>query len=465
MSSVRGTTRRGRVMDSFVHLAVAATLAFPSHAAGQQDAARERTATLVQRLDMEHTDWTLFLDVSDKVHAIGKPAIAVIDEELAGERAKASRRYALRLLGVLARIDRRGIDELASAIDGDEVDTAAVAARILGRSGADHDAVENAFVARLGPRARSGVSGAIAMGASDAGAKAAAAPLRLMLGNHTVRGQDAHWVAVGAGTLTHKLADVRECLAASGSLQKVGILAARTVRDDAVTKRLKELIETTDDGTTWDWIVQAFGAIGDDEVRDKLRQSIEGESEAITSTSLDQRRLALVRLGDAKQIAWALGAIGNSGRGESNGITMQFMGPALAALPELLAKWKVDGAKKALSAFAANQELLVGQRAYVARGLCRLRERSGLELAAELLATERKDREAFPLQRALEVAQMALHDFVADPSRPDYVPIERGAEGAAVEIGQRWQKWLEEKGAAIAWRDAREETEDLLFWK
>lgn len=455
----------GRAVRSFALLAIWPAIAFAPIATAQEDHVRDRVATLVRRLHMKHTDWTLFLDVSDKVLAIGSPAVPVIDAELAGERAKTSRRYALRLLGVLAAIERRGIDELAAAIDGDDFGLAAVAARILGRCRGDRTTIENAFVARLRPGARSGIVGALAMGASDAGVKAVAAPLRLMLANHAAREPDAHWVTVAAGTLTDGLEDIRKCLAASGSLQKVGILAARTVRDEAVMKRLKELIETTDDPTTWEWIMQAFGAVGDDEVRERLRQSIEGEPEEILSTELDDRRLALIRLGDRKQIEWALGHIVSGGRGQTGGVTTQVLGPELAALPDLLAKWRVDGVVEALAALGQNPAVSVWQRAYVARGLSRLRDRAGPDLAAALLAAGDHRASEFDLAGSLNIAQCALHHFIADTSRPDYVPIERGTEGVAIEVGEQWKKWLGGKGTAIAWRDAREETDDLLFWK
>lgn len=136
----------------------------------------------------------------------------------------------------------------------------------------------------------------------------------------------------------------------------------------------------------------------------------------------------------------------------------------MVRMAELLGKWGIVGAAAELATLTADQQVLLRTRSHAARGLCWLRDPRGLLAAASLLQQELVHR--LDLPDAYTRCQETLHQFVANPDRPVYVPLQPSAFQADQEtasVGAAWQAWLEANAEAIVWRSPRF-VDDMVLW-
>src|SRR5580765_4962442 len=294
-------------LPSAVLIAASALPAAPPQAT---DALRqEERARLVERLhrlDMDHTDWTLLQDVGEKTKAVGPKAVPVVAAEIEAVADRDDRRYQLRLMGVLARLDGpRGTAMLGETIASDDERLAAVAARILGRCGAPAEDVAKVVAARLRDETRSGVVDSLVLGAGDSGATELAKWLREAIENGRPQGGSRQWFAVALAQLAGKdmQAEAPAWLRPDSPLLAAGVLMVRRSRDPKAEKPLLELLPKRTAPGFSDWLVAALGACGSEPTRVALRSALAAAAkdaaahEAATGeheieTEPDPRRLA-----------------------------------------------------------------------------------------------------------------------------------------------------------------------------
>jgi hypothetical protein len=418
----------------------------------------ERTALVqrLRRLDIDHTDWTLMLDVGEKVEALGAKAIPVVVAEIATAADQGDPRYAIRLMGVLSRIDPpQGVTKLEGVIASADA-SAALAARILGRS-APAANVAAVVVARLPAESRSAVASSLALAAGDAGATGTARLLREMIESGKVPRQSSQWFALALAQVADKdmQAEAPGWLRTGSTLAATGLLLVRRTRDVKAEQALLELLPQVTDEGTLAWFAQTLGVAQEGAV-------------AIGSTTLEPMRLALVRLGDPESVKWAMAQVASHGSGSvgagNDRVTFDLMGPEIAQIPELLGKWNVAGALEALLASSTDASTPVWMRAYAARGLCWRRDVRGLSAAAAILAIPNDQARDPFVAKGLEVAQQTLHEFVADVDRPDYMPIDEQAAAPASGVGALWQQWLTKHASKIKWREPPQDCNDMILW-
>jgi hypothetical protein len=464
--------------------ALAATSLSPSIPTAQKpgalpEAERARLLQRLQRLDIGHTDWILLLDVGEKTKALGLAAVAVVAAEVAAASGREDPRYAVRLMGVLTRIDpAQGTAKLAAAIDGKQDALAALAARVLGRSGAPAEQVGAVVNARLPKETRSGVAGAMALGAGEAGATGTARLLREQLMGGNLDQDTARWFATALAQLGGKelQAEARTWLKADSPLLAAGVLLVRRARDVKAEAPLLELHAATEDPQLAERIAQTLGSCGGDATRAAFRAALAAQAReaadagavVIGSSHLDPRRLTLLRLGDSATVKWARETVAGHGTGVhgkgSGAVTFAGLSPEIAQLPQLLGKWDVPGAVDTLVACSADPKAPCWIRAHAARGLCWRRDPRGLTAAAALLATMGEQARDPFVAEGLTTAQKTLHEFLSDVDRPDYTVIDREAAAPVAELGGQWQAWLARKTGKVTWRDPPQDGDDLLFW-
>jgi len=467
---------------AFLALLHIAAVPAPMRAQSLDAAKRDQLLERLHRLDMGHTDWTLLRDVGDKAGALGSAAVPAIEAEIAAAQTREDQRYALRLMGVLARCEPgKGLEMLAGAVAADDADTAAIAARVLGFCGVGAEHVAAVVAARLPQEQRKGVANALALAAGDAGATATAPMLRDRLASGKLAPDGVAWFGLAVAQIADKEMQGKalEWLQSRTPLQVAAVLLVRRMREPKAEPRLLEMLAATGDNQGYhDWILGSLGACGGDATRAALRKELAAEAAdqaaagvQMVAGQADARRLALLRLGDKDQVQWAKGIITSHGEGQLGGIGTSMMSPSLARLPELFGKWNLPGGVEVMTACLADKKAPAWMRAYAARGLCWRRDVRGLQAAAALLTTEKHPEHEFGVPDALHAAQQTLHDFVADADRPDYLVVERtGIElddetlARAIAIGRQWQQWLQKKGSKVAWHDARQDFEDLQYW-
>lgn len=427
--------------------------------------AASRVAALVRVLDADSTDWIALQDAADKAAALGTASREELSLVLDAAAKRPDRRYMLRLLGVLARIDVDAVARLGTQIDDTNQQHAAIAARVLGRSGADPAAVARELIARLETEHRPLVVGALALAAADAGCKAAAPAIRRLIAADAV--PDRTWLhtahavlAVGAPATT-----IVEWLG-SEELRPSALLLARTCPDPELAAAL--LGRRGDDlpREQEEWLLQSLGAIGGRDATVALLTELrdaERSSGVERSTPFDARRLALLRLGDMGARQLASSTLRGNGQRVRNGISAQIVTADLPQLAELLGKWRLVGSAAELVELADDEAVLVWSRSHAARGLCWQRDVRGLQRAAKLLAEPGTEHE-FGVPKAHEVCQATLHQFVANADRPAYVPLRVVAlDPSTAELAARWQEWLEANAAKITWREPYSDGEMLLW--
>ena len=376
-------------------------------ALGAQHAATPSTPTplpdLLARLDGDATDWVALLGVADKAAAIGAAAIPVVKKAIADVSDRDDARFALRLLGVLARLDRAGVQQLRERIVAG--DAAAIAARVLGRCGADHDATSAVLIDCLRDEKREAVAAAIAMADADAGATKVASLIgeRLQAG---IGARNAQWFEFAFAQLNAgaTVGTIVEWLA-SEPFAGVGLLAARLHRDERLEVALLERLDGETNATHREWLLQSLGACGGDRAKKALRDALAAAGSAFRSTALDPRLFALLRLGEADAVATLMHGVTTNGSSASGGIEMQFMGPDLAHAPELFGKWRLADAPARLQTILKTDDVAMWTRSHAARGLCWLRDTRGLTAAADLLATASPPAQEFGVPEAMIVAQ------------------------------------------------------------
>jgi hypothetical protein len=456
-----------RILFAFLPLFAAAALAQKTALLTTPD--RTRLETSQKRLDTDYTDWVLLLDIGEKAAVLAPASRELVADTAAAAKGRGDGRYYLRLLGVLARIDpEQGTARLAEAIASSEQAKAALAARVLGRSGAPPERVAAVIGARLPQEKRKGMAGALALAAADAGAAGVVKVLRERLTNSRLDRTSQLAVATALAQLVGPEAkkEAAGWLKADSPLLAAGILLARRWHDVKAEPALLALhAATTDDRDLAQWLAQTLGAVGGDATRKAFRSALDAEARgeadpgiAAMSSDLDPRLLALLRLHEDKAVAAVRSLIGGAAAGGRTATT-----PAVARLPELFGKWNAPGAVDLLAGVAADESAPALVRAYAARGLCWRRELRGLEAAAAILA--RKEHANEPaLAEGLTAAQQVLHEFTADGDRPDYVLVDRGNEAAAVAVGEAWQQWLGQHAGKVTWREPPPNVDELLFW-
>ncbi len=443
----------------------------------------DRTLLLqrLQRFDVRSTDWTMLIDVGDKVQELGIAAVPVLDAEIAKAKEREDKRYALRLLGVLTRIDPRGAQQLAEFVRGDDTQIAAIAARVLGRCGAKAEQVREPLLTLLRAEQRDPVAPALAMAVADADVREAAPILRERLA--TADAKAAKWLSIAYGVLCDEPPQqLREWIATKGPFTAAAALAARRHHDAELTQVLLKALTDRSDKTTWAWVVHALGASRDEAAREALTASLAGDSgedeagpngeRRIASSSIDPRKLALLRLGDETALQWALEIIDSNGTRKIGQMTVQMLGVEVVRLPALAGKWESLSAASLL-AITKKADRDYGLRIHAARGLCWRRDPRGLVALADLL-TEPGAADALHV----DDAQRTLQEFVADADRPDHLPSsmmarmegprrEVGLDAQPASIGKQWQQWLANKRGRVTWRQPPLDTEDdeLLQWQ
>jgi hypothetical protein len=256
------------------------------------------------------------------------------------------------------------------------------------------------------------------------------------------------------------------------------MLAARRHRDGELSRSLLALWVVEEDAARWNRIVLGLGACGGAGARHSLRESFDAEAEdkaddespVIWSSSddVDERLLALLRLGEEAAIDWAVALVEANGvETAPNGMTFQGLGPTKCAIPEMLGKWRCLSAARLLQ-IADNPDLDLSFRLRAARGLCWQRDARGLHALVKLLTAE--TRSLMPTN--LDAVQAALHDFVDDTDRPYHEPFGTWAalEGPRREVVEadpvparvaaRWQDWLKQRMGRVRWRIPPPDFED-----
>jgi hypothetical protein len=457
--------------------------AAPCSAQGLVDADRVRLLERLHRLDMGHTDWTLLRDIGDKAAALGSAAVPVIEAEIAAAQTHEDPRYSLRLLGVLARCDpARGTAKLGEALGSEDANTAAIAARVLGFCGLAGERVAAVVSARLPQEQRKGVANALALAAGDAGAGAVGPLLRDRLASGKLEADAVAWFGLAVAEIADKESQAKalEWLQGKTPMQASAVLLVRRMREPKAEARLLELLAAAAGNEGYrDWILGSLGACGGAATKAELKKQLAAEAVAngaegvrVVAGQAEARQLALLRLGDAEQLAWAKGVIAShaeTSNGEGPSLTM--MSPSLARLPELFGKWNLPGGVEVMTACLADKKAPAWIRAHAARGLCWRRDIRGLQAAAALLTTENYPEHEFGVPEALHAAQQTLHEFVADADRPDCLVVERtGVElddethARAIAVGKQWQQWLQKKAGKVTWRDAPQDVQNLQYW-
>ncbi len=424
----------------------------------------------LERLDLDYTDWTLLRDVADKVAVLGDRATPVVTAAVTAAKGREDPRFAMRLLGVLACIDDRGLTQLREFVAAPNPGTASLAARVLGRCGLPAPRLALPLNELLAAEQRPWVASALAMAAGDAGVHDCAGAIRKHLVAADLDPQIATWFAMAFAFASGELPvpTVRAWLGNPSPLRSVAVLVARGRQDATVEKDLLSLLAATKEQPLATWIVQSLAACGGEPARKALQDLIsasrEDDAGLIGSTKLDPRQLALLRLGDPDAFAWAKAAIVGNGSGTlSSGTTFQVMGPALAQLPELLGKWRLANAAATLLTIVADKQVSIWSRAHAVRGLCWQQNARGLTAAANLLVTGPTD--DFNAANALAIAQTTLHEFVANVDRPDYLPFDGGDPEIIASVGRRWTQWLQANAATIRWREPPPDGDNLLLWR
>jgi hypothetical protein len=228
--------------------------------------------------------------------------------------------------------------------------------------------------------------------------------------------------------------------------------------------------------------VHALGASRDEAARAVLTASLAGDNgeheagpngeQRIASSTIDPRKLALLRLGDETALQWALEIIDSNGTRKIGQMTVQMLGVEVVRLPALAGKWESLNAASLL-AIAKHAERDYGLRIHASRGLCWRHDPRGLVALADLLTEP-------DAAAALHVddAQRTLQEFVGDADRPDHLPSsmmarmqrprrEVGPDPQPASIGKQWQQWLANKRGRVSWRQPPLDTEDdeLLQWQ
>jgi len=307
------------------------------------------------------------------------------------------------------------------------------------------------------------VLAALAMAAAESGCQALLPWVQQQLASATDR--DQQWLAQAHAILAvgTPVAILREWLA-SPPLRASAMLLARTCADAELEQPLLALVPQIEDDTYSEWLLHSLGAIGGNDTRRALATDLRRNPPREPSTKVDPRRLALLRLGDIDQRKWVLGQLRTNGWRDTGGVTSQVVGPGMVRMAELLGKWGIVGAAAELATLTADQQVLLLTRSHAARGLCWLRDPCGLLAAASLLQQELAHRLDSP--EAYTRCQEALHQFVANPDRPVYVPLQHGsfrADPATGSVGAAWQAWLEANAKAIVWRLPRF-VDDMVLW-
>lgn len=444
----------------------------------KSDLSPEERASLEQRLDRldgRSTDWVLLADVSDKVLLFGSRAVPLLCERAKAALERDDPRFGLRLLGVLCRLDDDGSRQLFEIVGSKDERAAALAARIIGRSQSPAARTHARLVEALKKEKRPTIISALALAAADAGATAAATPIRSRITEKAVEPGIARWLAIALACLEKELPkkSLLEWLAPESPLVESAVLLARSHRDPEVEGKVVELLQSAEDKTRWTWLIEALGACGGDESKSALRESLSAEEEEakdesggvlLASSNIDARLLALLRLREPAAIAWAKATVASEGRGEAaSGMTFAMMSEEQARIPELLGKWKITEADSAIEACLKSKTATGQLRIHAARGLCWRRDARGLRAAAEILADPKSTAMPFDLHSTGMPAQNTLHEFVGNADRPDYVPLEDGA--VAAELGKQWIAWIDKNESKIQWREPLSESQDLLLWR
>lgn len=425
-------------------------------------------------LDGGFTDWVLLANVSDKFQHFGSRAVPLLRERVKAMSERKDPRYALRLLGVLCRLDDDGARQIFEIVGSEDERAAAIAARVIGRSEAPPTRTHTRLAEMLEKEKRPAIISALALAAADAGATAAAKTIRARISEQTVEPEIARWLSIALANLEKDLPtkSVLEWLVPDSPLVESAILLARSHQDPEIESRLFTLLDSAEDETRWTWLIEALGACGGEESRKALRESLsaeEAEAESkrggvtVLSSRVDARLLALLRLGEPAAVEWAKEFVASAGEGETSGIQVQLLGAAQSRIPELLGKWRITDADSVVDACLKSDAAPAVMRMHAARGLCWRRDTRGLRAAAELLAAPETTAMLFELRAAGLPAQNTLHQFVGNLDRPDYVPFEDGA--VAVELGKQWIAWIAKNESKIQWREPLSESQDLLLWR
>jgi hypothetical protein len=423
---------------------------------------REVLVQRLRQLDLPYTDWPLLAFVREKIAADGAAAQPLIAVETEMARTSPDARYRVRLLGVQLAVEPdTAMRELQLVVTGRDEALAALAARVLGRCGAPPAKFEALVRDRLALESRSSVRGALVLAAGEAGVTALAPMLRLMLEKGAVPPAEVAWTWTAlAQTADAEMASAaRAWLSQQSPFLGTAVLLARRFRDPEAERPLVRMLEAGPPPPVAIWVVQSLGAVGGDAARRGLRAAIDADRKAhrdgdvVVGTSIDGRQLALLRLGDRDARAWVEGYVARS---------VTLLDAGVARVPELFGRWRVDGAAATLREWVRKGELPLLVRASAARGLCWLGEPYGIEAAADLLG-EKVDALAPEVLEALRLLQWTLHDFVADPDRPDCRGLVPGDSKKAADIGKAWRLWLQQKGR-VRWRIPAEDTENPWLW-
>lgn len=420
-------------------------------------------------LAMSYTDWVLLRDICDKAARDREAALPIVTRAVATARESGDPRYHVRVLGVLARIDDAGLEQLRAIIAGDQVGTAAVAARVLGRCGRADAALGLSLREALEAEQRPWVASAIALAAADAGATSVAPAIQARLRAGDLPKEVALWFASALAIVRKPpLRTIDAWLRSDSALADAGVLATRW---HGRQRRFEELLldrMATVEGDARDWVAQSLGVCGGESAKRVLRESYIADSESdggavIVSSNVDARLLALARLGEPVARRWLAKAVEGDFRSATASPSFELLTPETARLAELYGKWRCPGSTAALAARLAGARGHATSRAYAARGLCWQRDVRGLSASADLLVTPKLSTLERGLGMALTKAQANLHEFVANADRPDYVVVDDD-EAAAGKVGRAWRTWLEENADAIEWREPLP-GDDLIVWR
>jgi len=427
------------------------------------EATTSKPAELLATLDQSYTDLVALQVIGESIARLGASARPALDEALAEAAQGSNRRYHLRLLAVGARQDAALLAQLGSMVADEDSKIAALAARLLGRSGAAPLAIAKELQPHTEREQRDGVLLAISMAAADAGCATMLPWLQQRLGSATNRDQrwlpQAHaMLAVGTPAAT-----VQEWLE-SPALRASAILLARTCADAELEKALLQLYPQIEDENHREWLLHSLGAIGGNDTRRALMADLRRNPPREPSTQVDARRLALLRLGDLEQRKWVLRQLQDNGLGVAGGISVQFVGPAMGQMAEQIGKWGLIGAAQELAALTTDEQVQIWSRSHAARGLCWLRDQRGLLASASLMQQEITDNLDNP--ECFTRCQETLHEFVGNPDRPEYVVFQvKGfqTDPRTAAVGAAWQAWLNANAKAIVWRTPRY-VDSLSLW-
>lgn len=430
---------------------------------GPEPRSVEGLAARLVDLDLRYTDWTLLRHLAEHAAAVGRDAGPVIDKAVRDAEARGAVRLQLRLLGVLAAVDDRGVKRLAEFVRGDGQQAAAIAARVLGRCGSQRDALGRTLAELLAGEKRPAIRSALALAAADAGVTSAAATIRgwLEAGDSS---SNTVFMVLALAALSRDLEPekIGAWLRSEGPMGQVGMLASRWHPDAGYEALLLEHLARTDDHASHDtarrWTIESLGVCGGDAAIDALRADLAAEPAdvsdipggvVVASSELDPRRLALARLGEPAAVEWMVAAVAADGRGASGGTTFSLVSPRSARLFELFGKWGDADAADVLDARIRERAGSSLSRVLGARGLCWQKDVRGLEGAAALLIDPALTASERGMPESVTMAQQTLHEFVANANRPDCVVIDSWESAAA--LGRRWDAWIEAHRDALEW--------------